>query len=298
MADWSRLSDLGRFLFSSDNRMPFGTQSLAELAERPPNGVESFAVNSLNNLASLPQRAIESSQTYADTGVYDPAPMVEAAMLPMGTGAIAGVPMRAGEMALGAGPIRAYHASPYDFERFDLSKVGTGEGRLYPEHVGKQGQGMYFSANPETADSYREMFKIKGDKGAKVYETDLNVNPTDLLDLSAKAAADARAKALAKEFRLGRAATGHDIFKTAGTFPGKGFDPSLATDVLKDAGFKGTTYLDRDMSSANPSRNYVMFDDKLIDILRKYGIGSVAALPPALAELGGAIDPLSASQNR
>jgi hypothetical protein len=25
-------------------------------------------------------------------------------------------------------PIRAYHSSPYDFEKFDLSKLGTGEG--------------------------------------------------------------------------------------------------------------------------------------------------------------------------
>ena len=47
----------------------------------------------------------------------------------MGTGAIAGVLMRAGgEAVVGAGPIRAYHSSPHDFDRFDLSKIGTGEG--------------------------------------------------------------------------------------------------------------------------------------------------------------------------
>src|SRR4051812_28966406 len=46
----------------------------------------------------------------------------------MGTGAIVGVPVRGAEAVLGAGPIRAYHGSPHDFDRFDLSKIGTGEG--------------------------------------------------------------------------------------------------------------------------------------------------------------------------
>src|SRR5258706_8248564 len=30
--------------------------------------------------------------------------------------------------ALGSGPITAYHGSPHDFDRFDLSRIGTGEG--------------------------------------------------------------------------------------------------------------------------------------------------------------------------
>ena len=38
--------------------------------------------------------------------------------------------------------IRAYHSSPHDFERFDLSKIGTGEGaQVY-------GHGLYFAENP------------------------------------------------------------------------------------------------------------------------------------------------------
>jgi hypothetical protein len=56
--------------------------------------------------ATLPQRAMESSANMVRTGQYDPAPILEAAMLPMGTGAIAGPPMRAWEAVLGAGPIR------------------------------------------------------------------------------------------------------------------------------------------------------------------------------------------------
>src|SRR5271166_2162841 len=56
------------------------------------------------------------------------------------------------EGAIGAagGGIRAYHGSPYDFERFDLSKIGTGEGAQ------SYGHGLYFAENPATAQSYKE----------------------------------------------------------------------------------------------------------------------------------------------
>ena len=38
--------------------------------------------------------------------------------------------------------IRAYHSSPHDFDRFDLSKIGTGEGAQ------AYGHGLYFAENP------------------------------------------------------------------------------------------------------------------------------------------------------
>jgi len=45
--------------------------------------------------------------------------------------------------------IRAYHGSPHDFERFDLSKIGTGEG------AASYGRGLYFAENPTVATEYR-----------------------------------------------------------------------------------------------------------------------------------------------
>src|SRR3954464_1098294 len=60
----------------------------------------------LTGLTSLPERAFEASEGMRQGGPYDPAPAVEAAMLPMGTGGIAGVPMAAGEAALGSGIIQ------------------------------------------------------------------------------------------------------------------------------------------------------------------------------------------------
>jgi hypothetical protein len=47
--------------------------------------------------------------------------------------------------------IRAYHGSPHDFDRFDISKIGTGEGAQ------AYGHGLYFAENPKTAQSYRDI---------------------------------------------------------------------------------------------------------------------------------------------
>lgn len=46
--------------------------------------------------------------------------------------------------------IRAYHGSPHDFDRFDLSKIGTGEGAQ------AYGHGLYFAESEGTAKWYRD----------------------------------------------------------------------------------------------------------------------------------------------
>lgn len=46
-----------------------------------------------------------------------------------------------------------------------------------------------------------------------------------------------------------------------------------ATNALQDAGIPGIRYLDQGSRSAGEgSRNFVVFDDNIIDILKKYGI--------------------------
>jgi ADP-Ribosyltransferase in polyvalent proteins len=59
---------------------------------------------------------------------------------------------------MGAGPIKAYHGSPHDFERFDLSKIGTGEGAQ------AYGHGLYFAENPKVAEEYRRALAGGSDK--------------------------------------------------------------------------------------------------------------------------------------
>jgi hypothetical protein len=58
------------------------------------------------SLATLPYRALGNSANAIGTGTYNPAPTLEAATLPLGTGAIAGVPVQGAESVLGAGLIR------------------------------------------------------------------------------------------------------------------------------------------------------------------------------------------------
>lgn len=53
------------------------------------------------------------------------------------------------ENALAKG-IRAYHGSPHDFDRFDMSKIGTGEGAQ------AYGHGLYFAEAEDVAKNYRD----------------------------------------------------------------------------------------------------------------------------------------------
>lgn len=52
--------------------------------------------------------------------------------------------------------IRAFHGSPHDFDRFDASKIGTGEGAQ------AYGHGLYFAENENVAESYREQLTPSG----------------------------------------------------------------------------------------------------------------------------------------
>jgi len=60
----------------------------------------------MHSLISLPKRAFGASEQMRTEGIYNPEPIVEAATLPIGTGGIAGVPLKSGEVALGSGILR------------------------------------------------------------------------------------------------------------------------------------------------------------------------------------------------
>lgn len=66
-------------------------------------------------------------------------------------------------VAVGAGMklprgIRAFHGSPYDFDKFSLDKIGTGEGAQ------AYGRGLYFAENEGIARNYRDTLSA-GAKG-------------------------------------------------------------------------------------------------------------------------------------
>ena len=55
----------------------------------------------------------------------------------------------------GMSPLTVYHGSPHKFERFDMSKIGTGEGAQ------AYGHGLYFAEAPGVAESYKGFLSKK-----------------------------------------------------------------------------------------------------------------------------------------
>lgn len=102
-------------------------------------------------------------------GVRDP--LAPEATPATGVGAIASMlsPLAVmGALKRVANPIRAYHGSPHDFDRFKLSQIGTGEGAQ------AYGHGLYFAESPEVARSYqRTLTRPGGPHGQNVTQANL-----------------------------------------------------------------------------------------------------------------------------
>jgi len=224
-----------------------------------------------------------------------------------------------------AAPIRAYHGSPHDFDRFDMSKIGTGEGAQ------AYGHGLYFAENEGVAKGYRDALtksgqewgartldKAGGDVDAaiaaiqgkidrykaggadsyaagqeeilralqqykqtgawssgKMYEVNIHADPEKFLDWDKPIVEQDAQVQRAANALLDPGWNKGDWNPTGGMLvgPHRGVEAERRTQILKDAGIPGVKYLDGGSRSAGDgSRNYVAFDDKIIEILRKYGI--------------------------
>jgi hypothetical protein len=85
-----------------------------------------------------------------------------------------GMARGSGAAADAGGSIRAYHGSPHNFDRFDGSRVGTGEtGKL-------QGKGLYFSDSQDVGKYYRD--EVGGQNG-RLYEVDIAAPSDDFLHM-------------------------------------------------------------------------------------------------------------------
>jgi len=65
--------------------------------------------------------------------------------------------------------IRAYHGSPHDFDKFDLNKIGTGEGAQ------AYGHGLYFAESEGVAESYRS--KLSTSKNLDIIANNMTSDP-------------------------------------------------------------------------------------------------------------------------
>lgn len=139
-----------------------------------------------------------------------------------------------------------------DPERFlDWDKPLSGQ----PEAV-KRLMGFEPRASQEAEQAVFELARQRG------------VAPTSLPEYRALEAQMDAARAMDQRYP-----TGGNIYESQKLVPGEYADKAAASKALRDAGIPGIKYLDQGSRAAGEgSRNYVVFDDSLISILRKYGL--------------------------
>lgn len=200
----------------------------------------------------------------------------------------------------------AFHGSPYRFNKFDASKIGTGEGAQ------TYGHGMYFAENPKVAQEYAQsVARQKIDEMARldkpisvpesnVYKVDipdryipkmldwdkpLNQQPPSVQQALMESNLvpihkDAFGKPVPRELQWSFM-TGGDLIQHLKSSGGNLADYSTQLGKL---GIPGITYLDQfsrqpgmvsklhpgmPIAQTQPTSNYVIFDPKKVRILNK-----------------------------
>jgi hypothetical protein len=195
-----------------------------------------------------------------------------AGLVTVGSGAI---PAAKGELRMG---IKAYHGSPHDFDKFDRSKIGTGEGNQ------TEGYGFYFSKSDAAAEQYKDP-KNPIDFG-RLYKVELDAKKDELLHLDDLMSEQPKQVQDFFAAKIDRDQSGYEALEALE----KKYGPKKAAEMLRDAGIKGTRYADESSSGVGDSAvwNYVIFDERNIKILEKYGVAGLLAASAAMA--GGTKD--------
>jgi hypothetical protein len=105
-------------------------------------------------LPAISERVKSLGGDWANRPVIDPQGNV--IHNPIGSEHVGGPILRLNEDGSLSKGILAYHGSPHDFDRFDLSKIGTGEGAQ------AFGHGLYFAENEAVAKQYRDLLSTRG----------------------------------------------------------------------------------------------------------------------------------------
>ena len=211
----------------------------------------------------------------------------------------------------GAPPVNgllAYHGSPHSFDRFDINKMGSGEGN---QQYGRASHPQ--AGNEATARHYRDLLSApdlsrpSGSSG-HMYQVQIAADPEHFLDWDRplneqhpvvqdahRSILEPYRQQLMNDFLPSwREPTPEEIAETnsqasatigalrGGQAYGKiGLhDPVAASQSLQASGVPGLRYLDagsRDGSGSgsDPSHNFVVFNDQNLQILKKYGIAGL-----------------------
>jgi hypothetical protein len=182
-------------------------------------------------------------------------------------------------------PITAYHGTPHDFEQFDTSKIGTGEGtQLY-------GHGLYFAEHEPVAKWYRDQLSHTNNdlpKKGHMYEVAIHAHPDHFINYN-KALGDQHPfvkerirNALTKKYNSKQIAD--ETMNSDADFKDilDNFDDMESHEISKmfhNEGIQGIKYLDANsrVASDQPTHNYVVFDHNRVKVKRKYEQGGRVA---------------------
>jgi hypothetical protein len=177
-------------------------------------------------------------------------------------------------------PIKAYHGSPHDFDKFDMSKSRTS---LTPSGE------IHFHDSPDVAEGFRAMSgwgdkPLAGKRGA-VFETNLHAPRDELLNLDAALSDQGPAIQEAVRRIVGSGATLDEAMANAsGAGLMKFIQREKAADpavVLRGEGVHGFQYSD----PHNSANAYGIWSPEIIEILRKYGLVGSAGVGASLANV-------------
>lgn len=166
----------------------------------------------------------------------------------------------AGKLPRGVRPREAgaigYHGSPHKFEKFDMGKIGTGEGSQ------AYGHGLYFAENRAVANDYAQNLAAKsGAGGPNLYKVDIpDESIGKMLDWDKPVSAQSEHVKAALKNVFGELPQDRILHLSPPT-------PEMSAK-LRAAGIPGIKYLDQGSRSAGKgSYNYVVFDDALPKII-------------------------------
>lgn len=156
--------------------------------------------------------------------------------------------------------ITAYHGSPYDFDKFDIGKIGTGEGAQ------AYGHGLYFAENEGVAKGYRDTLSatrapdaahLDPDLGAKITASEQRMKDINNQIMEARFAGRAEQSINKLRIELDKATNDHLDLIEKTKFPGRMYQVSIKADPEHFLDW------DKPLSEQSP---------KVKDVLRKRGI--------------------------
>ena len=153
---------------------------------------------------------------------------------------------RAGDAVRGA--IRAYHASPHNFAKFDASKIGTGEGEQ------AYGHGLYFAQSPAVMEEYYKNFKAAAPGQRKAFNPIVTEHADEVLRRQGNLAA--ALKELRDDFDYLSQSSPHEAtqYRDAMDYLLGSARPSRPTRYEVEIDYPEATLLDLDAPATGPHK--------------------------------------------